>query len=217
MDQAGGETEGAAVPVETGADGIQPHPHTTGRRHVDLIVAGVAILISLISLGVGYENAKSQQQMVAASSWPFLVYNTSTNRNGQEIDLRIINQGVGPARVKSVSISYDGHSATGLRDLLTICCGLPLGTSWEDLNATGPVEESTAVGVVPARDSIDLVKIVRTSQNSAMWDRLERARLHLTMSACYCSVLDACWITDLKPTSDPKPVKECKSGIGYIE
>ena len=217
MDQQARETEGAAVPVETGADGIQPHPHPTGRRHVDLIVACVAILISLVSLGVGYVNAKSQQQMVAASSWPFLIYNTSTNRNGQEIDLRIVNQGVGPARIKSVTISYNGHSATGLRDLLTLCCGLPLGASWESLNDSGLVQESTAVGVVAPRESIDLVRIARTSENSAMWDRLERARLQLTMSACYCSVLDACWTTDLKPTSDPKPVKECTAGTGYIE
>jgi hypothetical protein len=209
--------EGAAVPIESGAEGISPHPHPTGRRHVDFIVACLAILISLISLGVGFENARSQQQMVAASSWPFLIYDTSTSNNGQAIDLRIINQGVGPARIKSVTISYDGHSASGLRDLLSICCGLPKGASWESLDRLGLLQESTAVGVVAPRESIDLVRISRTPENSAMWDRLEQARQHLVMSACYCSVLNACWITDLKSTSDPKPVDQCKAEAGYIE
>jgi hypothetical protein len=211
------KAEGAAVPIESGAEGISPHPHPTGRRHVDFIVACLAILISLISLGVGFENARSEQQMVAASSWPFLVYNTSTSNNGQEIALRIINQGVGPARIKSVAIGYEGKSATGLRDLLSICCGLPKGASWESLNRLGLLEESSAIGVVAPRESLDLVRITRTPENSTMWDRLEQARQHLTMSACYCSVLNTCWITDLKSTSDPRPVDQCKAGAGYIE
>jgi hypothetical protein len=94
---------------------------------------------------------------------------------------------------------------------------LPKGARWESLDRLGLLQESTAVGVVAPRESIDLVRISRTPENSAMWDRLEQARQHLVMSACYCSVLNACWITDLKSTSDPKPVDQCKVGAGYIE
>ena len=79
------------------------------------------------------------------------------------------------------------------------------------------MEESRAIGILSPRQSIDLITISRTTQNAAKWDKLDRARLHLTLEACNCWVLGACWTTDLTPTSDPKPVSECKSGEGYIE
>lgn len=216
MEQASDDAiEPASVPIESGPEGINPHPPHTGRKHIDTMVAALAIVISLISLGVGFENARSEQQMVAANSWPFLVYNSS--KSSGEIEMQISNRGVGPARIKSLSVSYNGQSAAGLRQLLSICCGLPKGTSWESLTSTGNLAESRAVGVVSPRESVELIRISRTPENSAMWDRLDQARNHLTLSACYCSVLDACWVTDLSPTSDPKPVSECKTGTGYIE
>lgn len=206
------------LPVEAGPEGIKLHPPAVGRRWLDFTIAAVAIVISLVSLGVGFENARTEQQLVAASSWPFLVYNTSNTQS--RINMRIGNAGVGPARLKSLTVKYNGQSANGVRDLLYLCCGLPKGASWESVTNSGPfgpVEESRAIGILSPRQSTDLITITRTAQNADMWDRLDRARLHLTLEACYCSVLGACWTTDLTPTNDPKPVGECKSGEGYIE
>ena len=203
------------VSVETGVEGIRLHPPAVGRRWVDFVIATVAIVISLVSLGVGFENARTEQQLVAASSWPFLVYNSSKTQS--QISMRIENDGVGPARLKSLIVRYEGQSANGLRDLLSLCCGLPKGASWESLTDMGQVEESRAIGIISPRQSTELITITRTPQNAALWDRLERARLRLNLEACYCSVLGACWTTDLTPTSDPRPVGECKSGEGYIE
>jgi hypothetical protein len=202
------------LPIEAGVEGIRPHAPASGRRWLDFTIAAVAIVISLVSLGVGFENARTEQQLVAASSWPFLVYNTSNVQS--QINMRIGNEGVGPARLKSLIVKYNGRSANGLRDLLHICCGLPKDASWERLTASG-VEESRAIGILSPRESIDLITISRTPENAEMWDRLERARLQLSLEACYCSVLGACWTTDLTPTSDPKPVDACKAGEGYIE
>jgi hypothetical protein len=81
-------------PVESQPDGVQLRPARIGQRWLDLSIAGLAIVISLISLAVGFYNAQSQQRMVAATSWPFLVYHTS--RIGDRLTLRISNEGVGP-------------------------------------------------------------------------------------------------------------------------
>lgn len=205
------------LPIEAGVEGIRPHAPASGRRWLDFTIAAVAIVISLVSLGVGFENARTEQQLVAASSWPFLVYNTSTSQTQTEINMRIVNEGVGPARLKSLIVKYNGQSANGLRDLLHICCGLPKDASWERLRSLGEMQESQAIGILSPRESIDLITIDRIPQNAEMWDRLEQARLHLSLEACYCSVLGACWTTDLTPTSDPKPVDACRAGEGYIE
>jgi hypothetical protein len=204
------------LPIEAGPEGVRPHAPIVGRRWLDFTIAAVAIIISLVSLGVGFENARTERQLVAASSWPFLVYNTSRITQSQ-INMRIINDGVGPARLKSLIVKYNGQSANGLRELLHLCCGLPKGASWDFLDSLGQVEEGRAIGILSPRQGTDLITISRTPQNAAMWDRLDQARLHLSLEACYCSVLGACWTTDLTPTSDPKPVDECKAGEGYIE
>ena len=47
-------------PIESGTDGIQPHVPKVGHRMLDFTIATVAIVISLISLGVGFYNARSE-------------------------------------------------------------------------------------------------------------------------------------------------------------
>lgn len=207
-------------PIESGTDGIQPRVPRVGHRMLDFTIAAVAIVISLISLGVGFFNARSEQRMVAASSWPFLVYGTarSGDANGDKLSLNITNQGVGPARLKYLVVRYNGREARGLVELLHLCCGLPPNTSWDQMLKLGLVRESRAVGIVSPRDSIDLVVIVRNQMNTQVWDKLEKARLHLSLEACYCSVLNECWTTNLGPTTDPVPVDECPmKDNGYIE
>ncbi len=208
-------------PIESGTDGIQPRVPRVGHRMLDFTIATVAIVISLISLGVGFYNARSEQRMVAASSWPFLVYGTQRSglTNGdKKISLSIANQGVGPARLKSLVVRYHGKPARGVIELLHLCCGLPANTTWDQMVNLGLVQESSAAGVVSPRDSIDLIVLARNQANTAIWDKLMSARLHLSLEACYCSVLDECWTTDLGPTSDPVPVGECvKKDNAYIE
>lgn len=50
-----------------------------------------------------------------------------------------------------------------------------------------------------------------------MWDGLAKARLDLSFTACYCSVLGDGWTSNLDPVSDPKPVRSCPAVGGYRE
>jgi len=99
-------------PVEAHPDGVQARPARIGQRWLDLSIAGVAIVISLISLAVGFYNAQSQQRMVAATSWPFLVYNT--RQVSDRLTLRFQNEGVGPARLKRSSFATTAARRMGL-------------------------------------------------------------------------------------------------------
>lgn len=207
------------LPVESGTDSIEARAPRIGRRRLDLTIASIAIVISLISLGVGYYNAESQQKMVAATSWPFLVYETSRSLDVEHdrVTLRISNQGVGPARLKSLEVRYGDTQVHGLLELLTVCCGLPAGTDWDGLTRLGLILESRPVGLYRPGDGVDIVVLERTADNAPMWDKLADARLHLAFKACYCSVLGDCWTSDLDPISDPEPVESCPIGSGYRE
>jgi hypothetical protein len=203
-------------PVEAQPDGVQSRPARIGQRWLDLSIAGVAIVISLISLAVGFYNAQSQQRMVAATSWPFLDYGTM--QVGNRLTLRISNEGVGPARLKMLIVRYNGRQARGLAQLLQICCGLPSGTGWAELNKIGGVTwESRPTGLYRPGQNIPIVVLDRTPTNAKIWDALARARLHLSFEACYCSVLNDCWKSDLDPLHDPEPANRCKPNNGYRE
>jgi len=203
-------------PIESQTDSVQPRASRVGQRWLDLGIAGVAIVISLFSLAVGFYNAQSQQRMVAATSWPFLSYGTS--QVSKRLTLEIGNEGVGPARLKSLAVRYHGREANGLAHLLQICCGLPAGPGWAQLNKIGGVTlESRPVGLYRPGQSIPIVVLDRTVANAKIWDRLAQARLHLSFEACYCSVLGDCWTSNLDPVSDPKRVDRCQAVNGYRE
>ena len=62
--------------VHTEADGVVAHPHHTGARAIDLLLAGSAILISTVSLFIGFHHARTEERLVAAASRPILFYTT---------------------------------------------------------------------------------------------------------------------------------------------
>jgi hypothetical protein len=152
-------------PIEAQPDGVQPRPARVGQRWLDLSIAAVAIVISLISLAVGFYNAQSQQRMVAATSWPFLDYGTM--QVGKRLTLRISNEGVGPARLKSVIVRYHGREAHGLAELLQICCGLAAGAGSAQLTKIGGVTlESRLTGLYRPGENLPIVVLDRAPTNA---------------------------------------------------
>lgn len=199
------------VPVQTSVDDVHAHPHKTGHSWTDLAIALSAIAISVISLFVAIEHGRTEEKLVAANSWPFLTFQST--KNGLEAGTRIItlslkNSGVGPARVQWVKVSLDGVSIRGGADLMSRCCGVPIGTT-EDQVRKGLVTKNQPVGVLPAREGVDILAWRELPRNAATWAKLDTARHRLKMEACYCSVLDECWTSDLTPTAQPHHVEQC--------
>ncbi len=61
-------------PVHTSVDEVHAHAHKTGHRWVDMAIAISAITISVISLFVAIEHGKTEEKLVAANSWPFVIF-----------------------------------------------------------------------------------------------------------------------------------------------
>jgi hypothetical protein len=59
-----------------------------------------------------------------------------------------------------------------------------------------------------AQDVRRLLVIQREPQTIGLADRFATAYGRVKMRACYCSVFDECWISDLE-TLHPQAVKQC--------
>ena len=167
------------------------------------LASGVAVLVSVISLGVAVSANRTQERLLAASAWPALEFDTGNRaRDGtHEITLTLGNNGVGPARLRGVQLFYKGKFSGDSRRLLQQCCA-PGNSPVNDITS------GTRGRVLKAGDQIVLMTLSKVSNSDELWQRLDRERFDVTVRACYCSVLDDCWIFD-SAHMDPEPVRSC--------
>ena len=91
------------------------------REHLASILA---ILVSVVSLGVALSSNRTQERLLAASAWPTLEFGTGNRSDSgtDEITLVLGNNGVGPARLRGVRVFYKGEFAADSRRLMQRCC-----------------------------------------------------------------------------------------------
>lgn len=188
------------------------HGHRTGVPLVDLILAGSAIFISIVSLIVSIQHGRTMEKLVAAnekqvkaSTLPILRYGTGNVTDNQRmIHFQVTNGGTGPAIIEWFRLKWDGQPTTGAHDLLESCCGggkpVKIENAWNDV-ASGTT--------LPARDMRNVFAVPATGVDAGLYKILnDEARYKVEAEACYCSVLDECWVTDFK--NQPRDVKVCE-------
>ena len=199
-------------PVQVAGSEVQASVRKTGAPKFDLVIAFVAIVLSIVSLVVAFENGRTERDLLAASSWPFLrEIVTNQYGDGRDAAIGVSNGGVGPAKLKWLEVSYDQQPATSSFDLLRRCCGLaeddvsiarqlPHGmvTSVADETVLRPGEENIVLAVHRVPEAPDVPR------------RFVAALVRIGFRACYCSVLDECWTSDLRSTRTI-PVSACES------
>ncbi|HKR37910.1 MAG TPA: hypothetical protein VJT10_23915 [Steroidobacteraceae bacterium] len=188
---------------------VHHHPHhRTGHRWVDFAVPFSALAVSVISLVVAIHHGRTMQEMaqanarlVQANSWPLLQFTTgNANETGQpEITLKIENAGVGPAKVISLEVFHGEQRIRTPQDLVQ---ALDPATK-RPILSLGVVMPM----VLRAGDNTLILGMKREGQE-ALWDKLNTARFELRFRACYCSVFDECWMSDLATVS-PQRVEHC--------
>lgn len=197
--------DAAHAPVAAAA----PEPFLGGRRF-DLLMGLGVLLISAVSLWVAVSANRTQERMLAASVWPSLQFGTSnTSTEGEpQIALDLLNRGIGPARIRWAELSHDGKPVHDLRELLAACCS-PAG------DATPGFTSGLRQRVLGADEWIQLVRIPRADLPDALWQALDQSRHKMRLRACYCSVLDECWILD-SSQDEPAPVKQCPAAPAVL-
>ena len=201
------------TPVESGADGVRPAPRRTGRVHFDAIVSIAAIFISAVSLYVAIEHGKTERDLVAANVWPFprAILSNGWDSHGSTA-IGVSNGGVGPAKIRSLQMFYRGQPVSSGFDLLRKCCGLAPDAAAVKAAFPGGTYNSIVDETVlrPGEENV-VLRVTPSPTNGPIVDRLKRVDVlsQVTFRVCYCSVLDQCWINDLRSTRT-QPVRECR-------
>lgn len=200
------------VPVDAGVGEVTPAPKRSGRPHFDAIVSIAAIFISAVSLYVAIEHGKTERDLVAANVWPFpraILSNGYDNKNS--IAIGISNGGVGPAKIRSYELFYRGQPVSSGLDLLRKCCGLPkdraaVKAAFPNGTNNSIVDES----VLRPGEENPVLRVPRSTSDAAITEQLAKVSVltEITFRVCYCSVLDQCWISDLRSTHT-QPVRQC--------
>ncbi len=198
------------LPIETSGAEVEVHPRKTGHSRLDLILALTAIFISAVSLYVAIEHGKTERDLVAGSTWPFIgaLYSNDYG-DAKDVAIGITNAGVGPAKVKWVEIFYKAQPVTSNLDLLRKCCGLPADrTAAAALLPKGFDESTLDETILRPGDSAIVLGVHRVPDAPAMAVGMSQALKDISFKACYCSALDECWTGDLKTTATTR-VETC--------
>jgi len=121
-----------------------PHQHHqthTGHRWLDMTLGLSAMFVSVISLVVAIEHGRTMERMaeanermvqangrmVQASSWPFIQFEThNVDEHGNaDVRLVLVNEGIGPARIETFELWWNGQPMSSMKALFEACCAKP--------------------------------------------------------------------------------------------
>ena len=176
---------------------------------LDLVIAVTAIFISAVSLFVAIEHGRTERDLVAANSWPFVqLLLSNAQGEAQDIVFGASNAGVGPAKIKSLEVFFDGKPVSSNRDILRRCCGfrddVPQIKQLPQSMSTSLIDET----VLRAGADNAVLTVRRSPSAPAIPERFAASLTRLSFRTCYCSVLDECSISDLKRT-EVERVEKC--------
>lgn len=192
---------------ETQAQPDRP-PSTMG--WLEYVIGATAVLISAISLYVAVNANRTQERLLAASTWPHIQYSTGNRLDDgtAAVTLSLENAGVGPARVYSVRVRYGGAVMNNADSLLQACCA---STSTPD--QTYRTITSDPARVLLPGNNATILRYDRADPDDLVFTELNRERWNVEVEVCYCSVLGDCWTLVTRPREsqqrEPSPVKQC--------
>ena len=178
---------------------------------LNLVIAVSAVLISAASFYAAYVQSEAAQRQVQAETWPYLQIdhgNYDQEQSLRDVYVNVVNSGVGPAKVKTLTLFYKDTPVQNFAEFYVACC---LSEEEKSTGRTRGIANVITGNPPPTillpRDELLFFSALENDQNKATWARLDSARRYITGTACYCSLLDECFNTDF--IKDPVPVKAC--------
>lgn len=188
------------------------HPHGTGIRWLDISLAIAAGVVSLVSLWLALHLAHSMEKLVASNSYPYLELmrsmgspekDPSTGMSRKRVEYLLANNGIGPARVEWVELTYKGKPMADIDALLAACCAMTHKVDFP-MHRRGNVVGT----LVRPGDMVPMFTADEPVAPNPVFDTLHRSMNDIETSACYCSVFDECYLRG-KDARKPEPVDQC--------
>ncbi len=181
---------------------------------LDLIIAVSAIVISFASLWVALRADRTQEQLLQASVWPYIEYDTSnaTESGGKRLAYEIRNAGVGPAIIRSFAVAYKGRDYRTVTDLMAACCHI------RTVSRKSGIFTSTVLDrVIMAHEDVVFIELLPALSDPAAYAAVTAARHDVSVQICYCSVLGDCWLFDTARDEQPHAIDKCRpANVPYI-
>lgn len=189
---------------ERGRMGRPRQGRRRGSVSLEAMGAVTAIVVSVASLYVAVRQTSLMERQLEASVWPSLIYDT--NNVGDDgkptISFSLKNGGVGPARVRSLEVSFHGKPITGFKELLSECS--PPGD-----HHVGGVHVGDVVGrLIPAGQTIQFLQVGQHGEEDPFFSHLDSVRFEVDGRVCFCSALDQCWTLGFHER-EPARVPDC--------
>jgi len=178
------------------------HPSHTGHRWLDISLGLCAMFVSVVSLFVAVEHGRTMQRMADANArmvdenaWPFVQFSdhNADDQGNADVRLELTNEGIGPARIETFELWWDGKPISWRGALLQACCvTTPVET--EEAKAASASIDIAAPRILRAGEHVDFFALARDPENTDVWKKLDIGRSKITTRVCYCSVFDQCWV-----------------------
>ncbi|MCQ8240109.1 hypothetical protein [Rhizosaccharibacter radicis] len=189
-------------PVHVSSDEVHAHPRHTGHRGIDLFLALTAVFISAISLYVAIEHGRTERDLVAANSWPYLQYEGTGTP--EQLSMSMENAGIGPAKVNTIQLMLDNKPVPDTMTLFERCCGVT-PEEWKNMKVPNSL---ASMSVLRPGENRVLLDVTPAMVPAPVFLRLRSRWRDLHLRTCYCSVFDECWMSNMEDLS-PKPVRRC--------
>jgi len=164
-----------------------------------LSVAGV--FIAVVALYAALTESAAVRQQTAATVWPFVQlliedYDTEANAG---FTMSLSNAGVGPARMRALRLIINGEPVRDWEHAVTLLDG----------KITAQVARNFVSGrVISPDETVDIISTM--DPDLARRFQAAVANLNTSVTYCYCSIFDECWLADSqKDIQNPEPVEEC--------
>lgn len=173
-------------------------------RVQNAIASGAAIVISTAALLVSVLQVNAQQADTRAAVWPYLEVSRSYNAQGYAI--RVNNRGVGPARVESFELYYDGAPMESLDALIQRVLG-------DDAFSYELYRSSPVLGrVMSPREEATFFEVPWDDRVRRLTKEFEE---NLSIVTCYCSIYDECRLAELGKSPN-RAVDDCSARPGAL-
>ncbi len=196
-------------------------PSLLDRHWAESALAIGAVIIAAVSLWVAFDSERTNRELVASASWPFVEFESGeSTAEPRAVSLELSNDGIGPAKLESFELFWNGRPQRSPWQLLQSCCaggrtaaGQP--GSIEALRTDPNLQPRSDQGIVlRAGNTIHVLTYTRSAGNSAMWDAFESQYVRaLTVRYCYCSAFNDCWLLSARLGArrdlNPPRVRSC--------
>jgi hypothetical protein len=184
------------------------------RLRLDFVIALCALLISTVAAAATVYQTRVIARQFSATVWPYVSFNE--NSAPWQLALSLRNDGLGPAIVRSVRLTWDGNTEPSLEHvLIEIARAEPQMTARARAalrsGAKLRIATSTPTGgmVIPANSQHTILEV----DGDVLVRYVNPTIKRIGITLCYCSLTGNCWSETFHDRAgEPTAVSSCPKG-----